>query len=204
MSTSQVGVYNLALSNIVAENFVQSLEEDSIERLTCDANFQPSLDEVLADHDWGFASKYQTLVVIKSSTDTVPPPLPWIFEYEYPAHCIHVREIAKDSDNEDEIPFSIGINDANTGRVIYSDKSQARARFTRGVVTPELLSPKAIIALGWKLSTRIVTPLVGNLELKETAENEYRNAINQAKRFDFDEGVNRAPQAPESITARNS
>jgi hypothetical protein len=203
MSTSQVGVYNLALSNIVAENFVQSLEEDSVERITCDANFQPSLDEVLGDHDWGFASKYELLAVIKSSTDTVPPPLPWIFEYEYPANCVHVREIAKDADNEDEVPFSIGLNDENTGRVIYSDKAQARARFTRSITNTEILSPKAIIALGWKLATRIVTPLVGNLELKETAENEYRNSINQAKRFDFDEGVNRKPKDPESITSRN-
>lgn len=203
MPTSQVGVYNLALSNIVAENFVQSLEEDSIERITCDVHFQPSLDEVLGDHDWGFASKYQLLVVLKSSQSAVPPQLPWAFEYEYPANCIHVREIAKDSDLEAEIPFSIGINDENTGRVIFTDKPQARARFTRLITTTELLSPKAIVALGWKMATRIVTPLVGDLELKETAENEYRNAINQAKRYDFDEHVNREPAEPESIRARN-
>ncbi len=204
MPTNEVQLYNIALSNAGSKAVVQSLDEDTVERETCTVHFQASLNEVLEDHDWGFASKFELLAVLKSSTDDVPPPLPWVFEYEYPANCISVREITRDTDAEDEIPFQIGISDDNTAQVIYSDKGQAKARFTRALTNPVLLSPKAVIALGWKLATKIAMPLTGNLEAKQRAEEEYKITISTAKASNFNQGVPREAAEPEAITSRGT
>lgn len=202
MPSSQVEVYNLALSHIQSKSFVQSLTEDSIERKTCDVHFQNSMDVVLEDHDWGFASKYETLAVLKESTDTVPPPLPWLFEYQYPANCLKVREIQRSTDSEKEIAFAIGLNDNNTGRVIHTDKSTAVARFTRRITNPNIFSPKAIVAVSFKLATRIEPSLVGDLKIKNDLEKHYLNSIASAQSSNFNEGVNRDEAEPELIASR--
>ena len=108
---SKVDIYNIALGNIAAKSFVQSLTENSVERKTCDSQFDNALETILEDHDWGFASDDDDLVLLKESSDDVPPTKPWLYEYVYPSEAVAIREIVRDTDNEKEVPFKIGIND---------------------------------------------------------------------------------------------
>jgi len=199
---SEIDIYNLALSNIAAKAFVNSLTEDSNERKYCSANFDTALNTVLEDHDWGFASAFDDLVELKNINSDVPPPLPWQYEYTYPSEAIYAREIVRESSQEKEIPFALGLDDAGTGKVIRTDKYQAKLRYTKAITKTSLLSSRAVEAIGWKLSTMIVISLTGNLELKQNAEQSYLRAIDAARASDFNEGVIREAPTPESITSR--
>ncbi len=199
---STVDIFNLALSNIAAKAFVQSVTEDSNERKYCSANFQPAFDALMEDHDWGFASDDDDLALIRESTDVPPPRVPWIYEYAYPAEAVKVREIIRDTDNEKPVPFEVKLNDSATGKVILTDKQEAKARWTRRITNTTLLSPRAAEAVAWKLATMIVIPLTHNLKLKQSAEQSYLNAIAEAKKSDFNEGYNRKEPDPTLIQAR--
>jgi len=199
---SKVDIYNMALGNIAGKAFVQSLTEDSVERKTCDAFFNSALEVVLEDHDWGFASDDDSLALLKESSDDDPPTKPWIYEYAYPSEAVKIREIVRDTDNEKEVPFAIGLNDAGTGKVILTDKKDAKARYTKRISNITLLTPRAAEAVGWKLSTMLAIPLTHNLKLKQTAENSYVNAVASAKASNFNEGVNRTAPEPLGIQAR--
>lgn len=199
---SKVDIFNLALSNISAKAFVQSLTEDSNERKYCSANFDTALETVLEDHDWNFASAYDDLAQLKESSDTVPPPIPWIYEYAYPSEAVKVREIVRDTDNEKDVPFHVALNDERTGKVIHTDKQSAKARYTARITNETLLTPRAVEAVGWKLATMIAVPLTGNLKLKQDAEQSYLNAIASAKASNFNEGVSREEPDPPLIQAR--
>lgn len=199
---SKVDIYNLALGNIASKSFLQSINEDSVERKTCDAQFDSALETVLEDHDWGFASDDDDLAQLKESSDDVPPTEPWLFEYAYPSEAVVIREIVRDTDNEKEVAFAIGINDEGTGKVILTDKQEAKARWTRRITNVTLLSPRAAEAVGWKLATMIAIPLTHNLKLKQSAEESYINAISSAKASNFNEGVNRTAPEPLGIQAR--
>ncbi len=200
---STVDIFNLALTNIAAKAFVNLPTENSNEAKYCSANFQPAFDALLEDHDWGFASDDDDLAQLKESSDDVPPTVPWIYEYAYPSEAVKVREIIRDNDNEKVVPFKIALNDEGTGKVILTDKQSAKARWTRRITNTTLLSPKAAIALGWKLATMIVIPLTHNLKLKQAAELSYLVALSDAKVADFNEGENRKAPDPESIQARS-
>ncbi len=200
---SKVNIFNLALSNIAAKAFVQSLTEDSNERKYCSANFDSALETVLEAHDWGFASDDDALALIRQSSDDVPPRVPWIYEYVYPSEAVVVREIIRDSDNEKDVPFEPALNDDLTGKVILTDKQEAKARWTRRITNVTLLSPSAVRALSWQLATMIAIPLTHNLKLKQNAEQSYLNAIAEAKKSDLNEGVNREAPDPSLILARS-
>ncbi len=199
---SEVEIYNLALTNIAAKAQVQGLTEESNERKYCSANFKSALTIVLEDHDWGFASDADDLALIRDSNDDPPPRVPWIYEYAYPAEAVVVREIIRDTDNEKVVPFELGLNDSGTGKVIFTDKQSAKARWTRRITAITLLSPRAAECVGWKLATMIVIPLTHNLKLKQNAEQSYLNALAEAKKSDFNEGENRKEPDPTLIQAR--
>lgn len=198
---SMIDVFNMALSNIAARAFVQSLTEDSNERKYCSANIDNAMESILEDHDWGFASSYENLALLKKYNDTVPPPKPWLYQYSYPTLCIKVREIVRLSDNDSEIPFKVDLS--NDIKVIHTDIENAILRYTKRISNLALFSPRAVEALGWKLSTRIVIPLTHNLKLKQNAEQSYVNALAEAKTSSFNENVNRPEREPELILARS-
>ncbi len=200
---SKVDIFNLALTNINAKAFVQSLTEDSNERKYCSANFNTALGVVLEDHDWSFASAYENLALLKQSTDTVPPPVPWIYQYQYPSTCVKAREIVRNSDNEKPVPFRPDLNDEGTGKVIHTDKENAKLRFTKRITSPTLLTERAAEAVGWKLATMIAIPLTHNLKLKQNAEQSYLNALAEAKASNFNESVNRDATEPSLIRDRS-
>jgi|TARA_Y100000310_G_scaffold69394_1_gene64888 hypothetical protein len=201
--SSQVDVYNLALDNIASKARVNSLTEDSIERKTCEAQFFTAREVVLEDHDWNFASFYETLTLVKESTDTVAPPLPWLYQYTYPSTCVCAREITRQTDGEADVPFRIDLNDDKTGKYIHTDKQDAILRYTKRITNISLFTPRAIEALGWKLATMIVISLNGNLKLKQNAEQSYINAIASAKASNFNESVNRDAADPSLIQSRS-
>lgn len=198
MATSKVDLFNLALANISARAFVESLTEDSNERKYCSANYDAAVRAVLEDHDWNFASAHATLAL-----DSDDPISPWLYRYTYPSKCIAAREIVKESDDAPEIPFKVDLDTAFTGKVIHTDQEQAVLRYTREVLTPGLFSPHAVIAAGWKLGSMIAIPLTHKLQIKQICDQEYQRTISEARAMNSNEAVKRDDPTPDTIQARS-
>lgn len=203
---SKVDIFNLALANIASKAFVQRPDEDSIEAKYCSAVFDSAFDTLLADHDWKFATAFTEngLSLVRDSNDDPPPPVPWIYEYTYPSDCVVAREILRNTDNEKAVPFDVLLNAEANGKVIVTDKDQAKLRYTKRISNETLLSPSAAEALGWKMSTMIVIPLTKDLTLKTMAEQNYVTALSRAATHDFNEASHRRAPDPESIQSRGS
>ena len=195
---STVDVFNLALSHISAKAFVQSLIEESNESKYCSANIDAAIEIVLEDHDWLFASAYEDLALTGVDAES-----PWIYQYTYPSLCVKAREIVKDSDQEKDVPFKPDLNSSKGGKVIHTDKQDARLRYTHLIKNIALFSPKAVEALSWKLASLIAIPLTGgNLKLKQNTETTYVNVLSAAKTSNFNENVNREAAEPSMISIR--
>lgn len=201
---SKINIFNFALAGVSAKAFVNSLEEDSNERKYCSAVFDSALDTFLGDHDWKFASFFTEngLALERDSDDDPPPAVPWVYEYTYPSDCVVAREILRDTTNEAVVPFDVMLNPTSNGKVIVTDKFQAKLRYTQRISNVTLLSPSAAEAVGWKLATLIVIPLTKDLKLKANAENAYAVALSAAAAHDFNEASHRKPPDPESLQFR--
>lgn len=196
---SKIDIFNLALTNISAKAFVESLTENSVERKYCSANYEAVVKSVLADHDWNCASKQATLAETAGTAYGM-----WAYQYALPGNCVAVREIVRSSDNEKEIPFKVDLDEAGTGLVIHTDRAAAKARYTYALLTPSLYSAKLTEAVGWKLATRIWRPLTGgNKQIQQFVEEGYQRALAEARREDANEEVKRDDPDPETIQARN-
>jgi len=203
---SKIDIFNFALAGVSAKAFVNSLQENSNERKYCSAVFDSAFDTFLGDHDWKFASTFTEngLALERDSNDDPPPAAPWVYEYTYPSDCVVAREILRDTTNEAVVPFDVMLNPDSNGKVIVTDKYQAKLRYTQRIANVTLLSPSGAQAVGWKLATLIAIPLTKDLTLKSNAENAYAVALSLAAAHDFNEASQRKAPDPESIQARGS
>lgn len=98
-----VGICNMALSAIAAQNTIASLTEQSTEAQQCALHYATTRDELLRSHDWNFAKQQVPLALVRSAFGTpenpsnsaaaAQPPLPWRYEYAYPTTCAKARSI---------------------------------------------------------------------------------------------------------------
>lgn len=129
---SVVDICNLALSHLGANQSVEQVfptPEQSTEARTCHLHYQPALDAILAEHDWGFARVTRTLALAGTA------PGDWTYSYAYPSDCIAAREIVNETKAStirapDKIPFDLGYDTATKVRVIYTDQAEAVLRYT--------------------------------------------------------------------------
>jgi hypothetical protein len=197
VSISEVDIYNLALTNAKSKAFVQLPTENSLERKYCTANFKPSVAATLEQADWKFASKSARLQL----TDDVPPS-PWLYAYKYPNDCAQFREILRDSDDEELVPYDVQIDEAETGKRILSDKPLAWGRYTVLTYNVNLFSPLFIDAVAWRLAMRIAPPLIGENAPLRFLTQMYTVALSVAETSNKNQSVKRANQTPSLITAR--
>lgn len=204
MSFSEVDIYNLALTNAKSKAFVQSLTEDSLERKYCTANFKPSVAAALEQADWKFASKTVSLQLMAEANDgsAEAPPKPWQFAYKFPNDCAQFREILRDSDDEDIVPYDIQMDAAGTGLRILTDKPLATGRYTALTYNVNLFSALFIDAVGWRLAMRVAPPLIGENAPLRYLTQMYSNALSIAATSNANQSAKRKEQTPELITQR--
>lgn len=205
MTISEVDVYNLALTNAKSKAFVQSLTENSLERKYCTANFIPSVAATLEQADWKFASKSAALQLLAKAgddNDDAPPP-PWQFAYKYPNDCAQFREILRDSDDEELVPYDVQINFSENGKRILTDKPLAWGRYTVLTYSVGLFSPLFVDALAWRLAMRIAPPLIGENAPLRFLTQMYVTSLATAETSNKNQAMKRANQTPSLISSRN-
>lgn len=150
--SSKTEISNLAISHLATGKTISDFTtENSEEARACRTYYEIAKRMVLADHDWTFATRFETLGLVASQ-----PTSEWDYSYRYPSQCVKVRRIlsGERSDTLDtQIPYKI-ISDS-TGKLIYTDQEDAQVEITRDLDDPELFSPHFTMALSFRLAMYI-------------------------------------------------
>lgn len=106
-ASSPADIVNLALRRIGYELRVGSLLDGSEAANQALDIYAQTRDDLLRQNDWGFAERNVALTVLKTAPaggyfpptnwSSTYPPLPWAFEYDYPADCLKVRSLKESS-----------------------------------------------------------------------------------------------------------
>lgn len=133
-------------------------------------------DQLLRDGDWGFAERNMTMALLKSAPQggyfppnvwtPAFPPLPWFFEYSYPADCLKVRAVKATPvllPNYD--PQTNAFTEANDDsyapavKVILCNVPAAQLVYTGRITDPTVWEPSFVEALIAALADRLAAAL---------------------------------------------
>lgn len=107
-------------------------------------------DNLLGSRDWDFARQAVTLLLLKTAPvggygltpwSTAYPPVPWIYEYAFPANCIQVRSVRPTPvmipEFDPKPNIFVAANDAALGqKVVLTNLANATAVITRQLTDP--------------------------------------------------------------------
>ncbi len=235
---TEVDLANRALGAIGARTTITSLVENSPEAIACAREFAPARDELLRKAHWDFARKAINGTVLKSAPGTpgntdpataiwVPatqPPLPWLFEYQYPSDCMQVRRIVPqltsmmglstpiftngryaypvNPNTVFVIPFVKAYDTSLAQTVILTNQYQAIIEYTfkqTAVAFWDSMFTEAFVIL---LATKIVFELTGKVSITRDAMERYMFLVEQAQAADANEGLTIWNTESEFIAAR--
>lgn len=194
MST-EVGIYNLALSNIGAKANVASLDELTVERQKCTQFYATCLRKVLDSHEWAFATKREVLATVTNDTDA------WDFKYALPNLYLHAVAIL-DKGSPDwgsEAAYVVA------GDFIYSNVENAELRFVYYEDNPGKFTPWFEEALAALLASRIAGPLIKGAMGRQERNQQFKEfllALGQAKVRDSNQSRDTRTFTPSGIMAR--
>lgn len=185
--TSQVEIYNMALSNIGLSETVASLEERSKAQQTCSRFWEIARDSALAQFPWQFATKIATLALIGT------PPRIWLHQYQYPNDCLKALyltpagRILRPQDINERANFRTGY--ADSGQVIWTNEEMAELAYIVRIADTGRYPPLFVEALSWKLSSLIAMPMTAQSSVVQTAGNGYLQAWQVAASADLNEAT---------------
>src|SRR6185312_254056 len=143
---------NEALRRISYPTPIGSIMEGSRAARVAVELYAQTRDDLLRGSDWDFARQAMTLTLLKTAPvggysaaawTTAYPPVPWIYEYAYPAGCLEIRSVRPtpivipEFDPQPNI-FVLGF-DASLGspsRVVLTNLAAAQAVYTGAVTDP--------------------------------------------------------------------
>jgi hypothetical protein len=178
--TAEVDIWNMSLAAMGHKAFVQSPTENSVEARYCNLFYEPARKATLRLHPWNFARGRKLLTLIGDGTDQ------WTYQYALPNGCLKARFIVPALPNIKE-PFEIGLNDAGTSRVLYTNKEEAVLIFTHNVVNPDLFDPMFVEAFHLNLSQKLSPTIAPNKSQEMLTK--FVNAMRQAQTSDASEGL---------------
>lgn len=171
-------VVNLSLSRMGYKLRVGNLYDGSMASTRALDIYAQTRDELLRQNDWGFAERNATLVLLKSAPvdgyippttwSTAYPPLPWLFEYEYPSDCLKVRAVKGVPlfvPNFDPQPNVYGIANDNSldppAKVLLCNVADAVLVYSGQVTDPSNWEADFVEAIAAALGRRLAPVLVG-------------------------------------------
>lgn len=207
----KIGIYNMAIGRIGGSQFVQSPDEQSNQRITCDVYFDNCLERVLTAFPWNFADRKASLADIGS------PPQEWLYRYRYPNDCQKVRAVVPDLSSLSSFltkravayygicnfyPFRVIGDEANNGKAILSNLKAPFIWYTAKITNLGLWSADATSALGWLLAAEIAGPLASKPEYADMAGKAYKAALLEAGSLNMNEGQPYINRESEIVAAR--
>ncbi len=184
---SAADVVNLALARIGYSHRIGSLYDGSKAANLALTIYGATRDELLRAEDWDFAESNVPLTLLKQAPPggyfppviwtTAYPPLPWLYEYSYPADCLKVRSIRGVPliiPNFDPIPvvWSVESDSALSAKVVVCNVPNAILTYTARLTDPNDWEADFSEALAAALARRFAPELVGLDAAKMEASDE--------------------------------
>ena len=199
MASTQIDIWNQALSNIGSKVFIQNPNERSVEASVLAIWWKSAVEFVLAAHPWPFATAYQLLAPL----DDNPTGGDWLYVYRYPSDCIHARRLVTKAGRRDPNPPPFKIGSDNEGRVIYTDQENALLEYTKEVTEPERFDPNFVDCLAWYLGHKAAPSVSRMPNMTDFALKQYKVALTNAADKAMNESQQDDPQEAENIRARD-
>lgn len=185
--TSKTEISNLAISHLGIGKEIADIDtENSEEANACSRFYEVAKVATLIDHDWAFATKFQTLGLVETQ-----PTDEWKYSYRYPSDCLKIRRIVSGlrTDTLDSlISYKILID--STGKLIYTDQQNADIEYTVNITDPTFFDSQFIIALSFRLASYIAPRITGGdpFKMKQEMISQYLIELSNAKANDLNEG----------------
>lgn len=196
---SQIDIYNMALGHIGISQTVGSLEERSKERIVCSQFWTIARDTVLADFNWPFATRYESLALLPQKVD------PWEFTYQYPVDCLRALYITVpgiEQPPESIRPvFETGYG--ASGQVIYSDYPNAVLAYVMRVEDVGRYPALFTLTLSYQLASLIAMPMTATQSMVDRCAALYKQASQEAWSQALNERQSRYTTESEFVTVRN-
>ena len=201
-------IYNQALTVIGVIRLIESLTESSQELRVLDLFWDSSIDQVLQEYEWNFATRYLELTELTGVSVEG-----WNACYTYPSDCLKCQfimptfgvtnvgfGILNHYRREHKIPFDIFNIDSQTV-VIVTNIQNPTLVYTTRITNLLLWNSKAITALKYYLASQAAAPLAAAIEYAERVGVAYQNAILNAGSDNNNESYARQEES-EFILAR--
>ncbi len=186
---SPADLVNLSLARIGYKRQIGSLYDGSIAAKTALTLYAQTRDELLRSEDWGFAERNAPLTLLKQAPangfyppgqwTNANPPIPWLFEYAYPADCLKVRCIRPQPlfvMDFDPQPFVWSVENDNSladpDKVILCNAPNAILTYTGQLTNPADWESDFTEAFAAALARRLSPILVGLDATKMAASDE--------------------------------
>lgn len=224
--SSPIDICNRALSEIGARSTIASFGEGSKEAQACVLWYDTLRKDTLRKAHWGFARKTFTLSQLGALTNGASP-FPWPFKYLYPTDCLAMRFILPptppqfsgvvvgagsaitpiiwgrpDETNRFEVANDVD-NNNNMRKVILANLQNAQAVYTVDVQDTTIFDATFETALSCILSSKLVMPLTGKMNLKAGLIQAANDALVSARLTDGNEAMlNSTDHTPDWIAVR--
>lgn len=232
--TSQIDIANRALLQIGARTTISSFTEDAVEAEAVSVLWQPTFESLARTAQWNCLRNQVTLSLLAAQLGTPEnpngtpplPPIPWLYEYEYPSDCLDIRWIVPSfpSSSTDTVPLTTINNSATTClptggqikyavsygtdstgsaiRVVLTNQSQAQAVYTINQPNPQQWDSLFQQAMVSSLAAYLVPALSLSFPLMEAAIKQAEKIITLARAADGNEGVTTMDHLPDWMAAR--
>lgn len=183
MASSPVDVCNIALKRLGA-NPIVDFTDGSQEASLCSSLYQTTVDRALREHEWNFAQ----IRVELARRDTTPS-FGFNYEYTLPTKplCLKINE-TDPNDAEYDIENTIDSAGEIKGKVLRTDESTLRVRYTARIEDVSLWDASFTDYIALSLAVQMVTPLNENSALLRLLGQEAANALQHARSVDSQEG----------------
>jgi hypothetical protein len=197
---SEVSICNLALSHLSNQANIASLMEQSVEAQYCSQFYPLARDQVLAEHNWSFATKRANLAYLDNDG------VQWQYCYARPNDCLSVIAMLvpgalDDFDQQDYV------QEQNTAGVLVmrTNVPDAVLKYTKKITDPTLFEAHFITALSYLLASYLAGPITKDMKLKEAMYQAYSTSLGKARVSNANDSQNNAwgkKHVPTSITGR--
>ncbi len=186
---SETSIANRALQKLGASR-INSLSENSVNARACNACFVSVRDAELRSHPWSFAIKR-----VELPADAVPPAFGKANSYTLPTDCLSVREGDDDSIHKDWLI---------EGRKIFTDESAPLyLRYNKKVEDVNEMDALFLEVVSCKMALEMCEEITQSNSKKSELKDDYRLAINAAKKANAIERIAQKPPEDSWVTVRS-
>ena len=184
-----------ALYLIGAQTNIESFNEDRPEASMASLFYDQSRNELLSEHDWTFARKFQALP--ESTTD---PKNNWTYRYTLPSDFIALRGQVNPQGRKAESPPG-QMEAVGETLTLMTDVENLNIWYTAAV--SDVLDPMHFEKVHiYLLASYFADSLLGDLERSQLMANRFENALPKAKTIDARQEVADKPDSASWIKNR--